>query len=102
MEVKVKGGDGVGLKPTPLCENNIKYSPMVGRGPVQIKLGIEKEFSSLILCESRNLCGFIATLILWMTVLVLYFTGEILQRKTGLPPPPPPLVTATGARKVNE
>ena len=51
---------------------------------MQINLYIEKEFLSLILCKSKNLCGFVTTL--WMAVLVLYFPGEILQRETGLLP----------------
>lgn len=96
----------MGLKLIPLFKNNIQHSPIAGRSLCR-KPCMEREFSFLFLCESRTLCAFISTLILWMTVVVLalHFLGEISEREAGLSLrsfAPPPLVTATWTRQVRQ
>lgn len=56
---------------------------------MQINLYIEKEFPSLILCKSKNLCGVVTTLVDGSPCIVLP-RGDITKGDRASPPPPFP------------
>ena len=56
---------------------------------MQIKLSIEQEFPSLILCKSKNLCGFVTTFVDGSPCIVLP-GGDITKGDGASPLPPSP------------